>query len=257
LVINAAEAIGDKPGVVTITTGQRRIGEHLAAQPGADAITPGEYVFLRVEDTGSGMDKATIAKIFDPFFTTKFTGRGLGLSAALGIVRGHKGFIGVESILGQGSAFQILLPAAHEKIQSGRGSVAPPLRAAGSGLILIVDDEEMVRRTAAVALEHCGYQVMEAGDGLEAIELFKIASNRIALVLLDLSMPLMTGEDCLNQLKQIRPDVPVLLSSGFPEADAIRRFKASGFSGFLQKPYTAMRLAEMARAALSGVRQPL
>jgi nitrogen-specific signal transduction histidine kinase/CheY-like chemotaxis protein len=252
LVINGAEAIGDHPGSVTVTTGEQQTvdGESIGTTVGADPVTPGKYVFFEVQDNGAGMDGATIAKIFDPFFTTKFTGRGLGLSAALGIVRGHEGFMQVASSPGRGSTFKVLFPAAREKI------TPPPVRVvnedlSGSGVILLVDDEVLVRRTAATTLAHHGYTILEAGNGLEAIELFQRNSSRIALVVLDLSMPLMGGEECLSRLKSIKPDVPVLLSSGFSETEAARRFQSTGVASFLQKPYTAQQLAELVKAALS------
>ena len=253
LVINAAEAIGDHHGSVTVTTGEQQIvdGESIGTTIGADPVTPGRYVFFEVEDDGAGMDEATIAKIFDPFFTTKFTGRGLGLSAALGIVRGHKGFMQVASDPGRGSTFKVLFPAAEEKI------APPPVREVkdhltGSGLILLVDDEELVRRTAATTLAHLGYTVLEAGNGQEALEVFQRNSSQITLVILDLSMPVMNGEESLKRLKNINPDVPVLLSSGFSETEAGRRFQSAGVTGYLQKPYTARYLAELVKAALNG-----
>jgi len=255
LIINAAEAIGDKPGLVTVTTGEQEIvdSESRGNTVGADLITPGRYVFFEVEDDGAGMDEATIARIFDPFFTTKFTGRGLGLSAALGIVRGHKGFMQVVSSPGRGSTFRVLLPATQEKI--GRQLVSEEKAdLTGSGVILVVDDEELVRRTATTTLAHLGYTILEAANGQEAIEVFQRNSGRIALVILDLSMPVMNGEESLKRLKSIKPDVPVLLSSGFSETEAARRFQSTGPATFLQKPYTAQHLAELVRAALNGTR---
>jgi two-component system cell cycle sensor histidine kinase/response regulator CckA len=253
LVINAAEAIGDNPGTVTVTAGEQQIvvGEAGGGTIGADPVTPGRYVFFEVEDNGAGMDEATIAKIFDPFFTTKFTGRGLGLSAALGIVRGHQGFIQVASSPGRGSTFKVLFPVAREKTEP------PPVRdvkddLTGSGIILLVDDEELVRRAAAAMLAHLGYTIIEAANGREAIEQFQRNLSQIMLVILDLSMPVMNGEECLRRLKSIKRDVPVLLSSGFSETEAARRFQSAGVATYLQKPYTARHLAELVKAALSG-----
>ena len=254
LVINAAEAIGDRPGAVTVTTSLEHFDEESSgAFRSADELEPGEYVSLEVRDNGSGMEEATIAKIFDPFFTTKFTGRGLGLSATLGIVRGHQGAIRVDSHPGEGSVFTVLLPAAQAKMQAVTTPEISQADLNGAGAVLVVDDEEMVRRAAVVALEHCGYTVITASNGKIAADLFKKFSGRIVLVILDLSMPVMNGEECLRELKNIQPDIPIILSSGFSESDTVQRFHDSTFSGFLQKPYTARRLAEMAKNALSSV----
>jgi CheY-like chemotaxis protein len=254
LVINAAEAIGEKPGVVTVTTDEQQIadGEASAATIGADPVTPGRYVFFEVQDTGAGMDKATMAKIFDPFFTTKFTGRGLGLSAVLGIVRGHQGYIQVESSPGRGSTFTVLFPAAAEKSMAQAEHAEKENDVTGSGVILLVDDEELVRHAAAAMLAFQGYTVLEASNGQEAIELFQQNPTKIKLVILDLSMPVMNGEECLKRLKSIQPDVPVLLSSGYGESEAARRCQAEGLSIYLQKPYTARHLAELVKTALSS-----
>jgi PAS domain S-box-containing protein len=251
LIINAAEAIGERTGTVTVTTGAQQIAdaETNPATIGTDPIAPGTYVFLEVEDTGSGMDKTTMAKIFDPFFTTKFTGRGLGLSAALGIVRSHQGFIQVTSNPGQGSTFRVMFPAGQEK------PAAEPARAqkddlTGSGLILLVDDEELVRGAASAMLSFLGYTVLEASNGQEAIELFERNSSRVQLAILDLSMPVMNGEECLRRLKSMRPDLPILLSSGYSETEAARRLQTAGLATFLQKPYTAQHLADLVKGAL-------
>jgi CheY-like chemotaxis protein len=252
LVINGAEAIGEGPGVVKVTTGIQYLDEHargIATLPG-EVTKPGRYVSLEVRDNGCGMDEATLGKIFDPFFTTKFTGRGLGLSATLGIARGHQGLIQVDSRPGEGCAFRVLIPAAEESVPAAPAPEPATEDLTGSGVVLVVDDEEVVRRAAAVALEHCGYAVITAVEGKAATDLFRRFSTQIVLVVLDLSMPVMNGEECLQRMKGIQPDGPVILSSGFSEADTVERFHVRGFAGFLQKPYTARRLAALAHAVL-------
>ena len=252
LVINGAEAIGERPGTVTVTTGVQHLDEHStgAATLSNDAVKPGTYVLLEVRDDGCGMDEATIRKIFDPFFTTKFTGRGLGLSAALGIVRGHQGLIRVDSRPGEGCAFRVLIPAAEERAPAAAAPEVGTEDLTGSGVVLVVDDEEVVRRAAAVTLEHCGYTVIMANEGQAAIALFRKFSSQIVMIVLYLSMPVINGEECLRLLKDIQPDVPVILSSGFSEADIVARFQVGGSAGFLQKPYTARHLARLAHAVI-------
>ncbi len=254
LVINGAEAIGaDCEGSVHVTTALREVSRQDIEQAvAAGEISPGAYVVLEVRDTGSGMDEATLSKIFDPFFTTKFTGRGLGLAAVLGIVRGHKGALKVSSSPGYGSTFQVLLPA----------SAAPPRRRernkpsgrglAGAGTVLVVDDEEIVRRTAQSTLEAFGYKVIAAENGLDAVELFDRRREEISAVLLDMTMPVMGGEEALGHLQQIDAKVKVILSSGFNEVEAVQRFAGKGLAGFLQKPYSAEDLARKVKEVMAG-----
>ena len=232
LTVNAAEALGDRPGAVTITTYSRTTDAEL-------------QVVLEVKDTGCGMDAETQARAFDPFFTTKFTGRGLGLSAVMGIIRAHRGTISVESAPGKGSTFTVVLPAMAPDTAESR----PDLH--GDGNILVVDDEELVRRMARFTLERCGYTIELASDGKSAVEAFAARPRDFAAVLLDLTMPVMNGEEALERIQQIRSDVPVLLSSGFSEGEALRRFQDRGFAGFLQKPYTATALARKIQHAVS------
>lgn len=252
LVINGAEAIGERNGSVRITTARQNVDEAwLRTSDVAGEIGPGEYVHIEVQDTGCGMDADTRKRIFDPFFTTKFTGRGLGLAAVLGIVRGHKGAIKVYSAPGRGSTFKIILPAA-QAARPAKPAVAetPPL--GGSGTILVVDDEEVVRRTAKSALQRYGYTVVTAENGREAIDIFRGMIGRISMILLDMTMPVMGGEEALRTLKTIDPGVKVLLSSGFNEVEAIRRFTGKGLAGFIQKPYTAAALADKVRLVLES-----
>jgi two-component system cell cycle sensor histidine kinase/response regulator CckA len=252
LIINAAEAIGDQNhGTVSVATRSQVIDEsrirHIVP-PGE--LKPGVYVTLEVEDTGCGMDESIVSRIFDPFFTTKFTGRGLGLAAAQGIVRGHKGAITLHSVPGKGTAFRVFFPASPAREEPVRQSVSPEL-SKSSGTILVVDDEEIVRRTAKSALERKGYSVLVAENGREAVEIVRSAPGAISAVLLDLTMPVMDGEETLTALRKMRPDLPVILSSGYNELEAVRRFDGKGLSGFVQKPYSASVLAEKIRSALA------
>jgi signal transduction histidine kinase/ActR/RegA family two-component response regulator len=245
LIINAAEAHPpDVEGHVTVETGVAHVNDaYLRNTLAADSAGPGEYVYIEVRDSGCGIDPATLSKIFDPFFTTKFLGRGLGLAAVLGIVRGHHGALKVISKPGKGSTFRVLFPAAGaaetpRKTTSGKADLA------GTGTILVVDDEEIVRKIARSTLERWGYEVVTAENGQIAVDLFAQVADKISLVLLDLTMPVMNGEQTFRRLQQIRQDVRVILSSGYDEADAMARFRGARLAGFIQKPYTAAQLAE-------------
>ena len=245
LLLNAGEAIGGDTGLITVRTGVQAVDERPLRHDleGAE-LRPGIYVFLEVRDTGCGMDGATKAKIFDPFFTTKFTGRGLGLAAVAGILRGHKGAIEVTSQPGKGSCFVALFPAA--EVAPSPSPVPARGRKAlrGSRTVLLVDDEELVREMAKRSLEPLGFRVLLADSGLAAIDLFKKEPKRISLVILDLSMPGMSGEEILSELRKIRSKVKVIVSSGNGEAEAKRAFQGQRVAGFIQKPYSSSQLAD-------------
>ncbi len=248
LVLNAAEAIGSHDGLISVRTGTQIVDSAYAQlHPELADLKPGPYVLLEVRDTGCGMNDAIKAKIFDPFFSTKFTGRGLGLAAVAGIVRGHKGAISVASTPGQGSCFTVLFP---EATGAPRHVLAPAPNAAlrGTGVVLVVDDEPLVRGMAKTALELHGYTVLVAENGLAAIDIFKRYPGEIALVVLDLSMPGMSGEETLPELRRIRPGVKVVVSSGYSEAEAMNMFQGQQVAGFLQKPYSSLGLAEKVKA---------
>ena len=250
LVINGAEAIGPEGGTVLVRTGVQDVDEqYIDAISGAgESLEPGRHILLQVHDTGCGMDEDTVKKIFDPFFTTKFAGRGLGLSAVLGIVRSHHGALKVYSHPGRGTTFKLLFPISKEAdVEAGRPA-ARDLE--GSGTVLIVDDEELVRQTASHALERYGYRTVLAQNGREAAEVYR-REPEISLVLLDLTMPVMSGEETLRQLQAIRGEVRVLLTSGYSEAEAVQRFAGKGISGFLQKPFTAAGLAERVKQVIA------
>jgi CheY-like chemotaxis protein len=244
LVLNAAEAIGSRDGLISVRTGVQNVDDaYVRLHPEAAELKRGEYVLLEVRDTGCGMSDATKAKIFDPFFSTKFTGRGLGLAAVAGIVRGHKGVISVTSVPGQGSCFTVLFPATARRGQEA-DSPAANTALRGAGVVLVVDDEPLVRGMAQRSLELHGYAVLVAENGRAAIDLFKRYPGEIALVVLDLSMPDLSGEETLPELRRIRPGVKVVVSSGYSEAEAMTMFQGQPVAGFLQKPYTSTRLAE-------------
>jgi CheY-like chemotaxis protein len=248
LVINGADAIGDERGTVLVTTGSHDIDDIYAQSLfAAEALSAGRYVYLEVHDTGCGMDEATKAKIFDPFFTTKFHGRGLGLAATLGIVRSHRGAIKVYSSPGRGSTFKVFFPAV-------AGSATRPLAVGphfrGKGLVLVVDDDEGVRAAVSSLLRYFGFSVIEAFDGRHGVQAFIEHQSECVLVLLDMTMPELGGEEVFREIRRIRSDVPVILTSGYNEIEATRRFTSKGLAGFLQKPFTPAELAQRLRAAL-------
>jgi PAS domain S-box-containing protein len=253
LVINGAEAIESGVGTVTVSTGLREIdASYVKDNLAGDNIPPGAYVVLEVHDSGVGMDTTTQAKIFDPFFTTKFAGRGLGLAAVLGIVRGHKGALTVYSEPGKGTTFKVFLPVAGAGTPA---SIEPgaALEFRGEATILVVDDEEVIQRTLKAALERYGYTVVSASGGEEAARIVKEMRDPIELVLLDMTMPVLSGEETFKRLQAIRRDLPVIATSGYNEVEALRRF-GDGLSGFIQKPFTPRQLAERIRAVLERKR---
>jgi C4-dicarboxylate-specific signal transduction histidine kinase/ActR/RegA family two-component response regulator len=236
LVINASEAIGDKSGVIAITTGCMDCNQNYLKDVWLDDnISEGLYVYVEVADTGCGMDQATLEKIFDPFFTTKFTGRGLGMSAVLGIIRGHKGAIKVYSEPGKGSNFKILLPASEKPAELFNVELSKN-DWKGSGKVLLVDDEETVRGVGTEMLKELGFDVLTACDGRDALEVFK-KNLDTRFVILDLTMPHMDGEQCFRELHQVKPGVKVIMSSGFNEQEVTQKFVGKGLAGFIQKPY--------------------
>jgi len=245
LVINASEAITDKSGFIAVTTGLTRADRtYLAGAYFARELPEGDYVSLEISDNGGGMAPEVLEKIFDPFFTTKFTGRGLGLAAVLGIVRGHKGALKVFSEPGWGTTFKILLPCA-EGVAEELACATPDLVGwKGSGLVLVVDDEETVRVTTARMLEASGFTTKLADNGRSGVEEFLLAPDEFTLVMLDLTMPHMDGDEAFRAIRASRPNARVLLMSGFNEQEATARFTGAGLAGFLQKPFTFPALRE-------------
>ena len=249
LVINASEAFREKSGMISIATGLMRADRaYLAEAHLSPNIPEGDYVFLEVTDNGSGMDAETKAKIFDPFFTTKFTGRGLGLAAVLGIVRGHSGALRVSSEPGQGTTFKLLLPRADGPADDLQNSTVTRTPWRGTGTMLVVDDEDSVRTVSTRMLEAMGFTVRPAMSGNAALEIFREHRKEIVGVLLDLTMPQLDGAATFKEMRQIDPDIRVLLMSGFTEQDAVNRFAGKGLAGFIQKPFKSETLQSKLRA---------
>jgi two-component system, cell cycle sensor histidine kinase and response regulator CckA len=235
--VNASEALGEDNGTIVIATDALYLDKATCAVFSGDPEIPeGPYVRLEVADTGCGMAPQTLQNIFDPFFTTKFTGRGLGLAAVHGIVRGHRGAIQVTSEPGTGTTFQVFFPASGPSV-SVADDETPTISWRGDGTVLIVDDEEIVRDIARRIAEQAGFSVLVAGDGEEAIRLYRQHQNRITCVLLDLTMPKMDGVATLRELRRIHPEVHVILSSGYGEEGATKGCSELGLAGFIQKPY--------------------
>ena len=252
LVINASEAIGERSGVITISTGAIDCTREYLTETYLDEnLAPGLYVALEVSDTGCGMDRETQSRIFEPFFTTKFTGRGLGMAAVLGIVRGHKGALKVYSEPGRGSTFKLLFPVAEDAVDMGNHTAEKADGEwRGEGTVLLVDDEETIRALGKRMLERMGFEVLTAEDGREAVELYRTHREDIRIVLLDLTMPHMDGEETFRTLRGMDPGVRVVLSSGYTEHDVVARFAGKGLAGFMPKPYTLKGLKERLRAVL-------
>ena len=250
LVLNAAEAVGGDGGTVTVKTDLVHADRALLSQGYiADELPEGMYVLIEVSDTGLGMTDAVKKRIFEPFFSTKFQGRGLGLAAALGTVRSHRGTMIVQSTVGEGTTFSVLLPASN-RIVMAASIPAAPKSWKGQGLVLVVDDEESVRKVAARMLDRMGFRVAHASDGQAALEMFERAPGDYAAVLLDLTMPRMGGQEALAAIRRICPDVPVVLSSGYHEPDAVKSMEAAHGVQFIQKPYKYDELATRMRDAL-------
>jgi PAS domain S-box-containing protein len=253
LVINASEAIGEHDGVISVSTGTRECSaEYLRKSYAHEDSTPGLYLALEVSDTGSGMDTETQARLFEPFFTTKLTGRGLGLSAVLGIVRGHKGALALESKLGRGTTFTVLLPASKAEAGAALRKTSSPMadRQTG-GTVLLVDDEKTLLTLGAAMLSRLGFAVLTAADGEEAVAVYREHMDEIVLVLLDLTMPRLDGEGSFQALRALDPGVRVVMTSGYSEQDMATRFAGKGLAGFVPKPYTLAELAERLQAALA------
>lgn len=246
LVANASDSIRERSGVIRISTSERVFDQDdLDRMYVPNDLQPGPLVVLEVSDTGCGIEPETLGRIFDPFYTTKFTGRGLGLAAVLGIVRGHGGGIDVRSVGRRGSSFFVVLPRAEgaDEDQSG------PSRESKKRLILVIDDEETVLDVSRAYLEQAGFAVVTAEDGRRGLEVFREQGAMVDCVILDFTMPGMGGREALIEIRKIRSDVPVILSSGYDEDEVVGHIGDEAVSGFIQKPYGGAALIERLRAA--------
>ncbi len=248
LIINASEAIGSRSGTVTLTTGQLHCSdEYLSTVLPGRELEAGEYVFLEVSDDGAGMSEETVGRIFDPFYTTKLAGRGLGLSAVMGIVRSHSGALKVYTEEGKGTTFKVLLPAAAGEAEETFGAEVAgerPVSIRGMA-VLVVDDEPAVLDVASRMLESRGALALTARGSEEALEIYARRKEDIDLVLLDMTMPHMDGAEVFRRLRAADPEVAVVLSSGYSRTDAVKGFEGKGLEGFIQKPYTIDDLVDV------------
>ncbi|MEE9384045.1 MAG: response regulator [Nannocystaceae bacterium] len=252
LILNGSEATTGPGGRVRLTTGRQDIdAAYLRTVTLGQDVGEGTYVFVEVSDNGCGMHPDTVAMIFDPFYTTKFTGRGLGLAAVQGIVRGHLGALRVYSEVGEGTSVRLLFPEGRETSSRLNPVASSDVEWKGRGLVLVVDDEPALCRAMSRMLELMGFEVLTAPDGVAALGLYRRRAAQMAVVLLDMTMPGLSGEQVFREMRVIDPKVPVILMSGYNEQDATSRFAGEGLAGFLQKPFRYDALLDMVRSAVS------
>jgi CheY-like chemotaxis protein len=256
LIINASEAIGNNQGEIIVSLAKTTV---IAGESDKDyhgkTMPPGEYVCLEVTDNGCGMDEETKWRIFEPFFTTKFTGRGLGMSAVLGIIKSHGGALQLFSQPGQGTTFKVYLTVQPNDASAAENSSPPPrsVQWIGSGTVLLVEDEDAIRFIAKSLAERSGFTVLEAANGKEALELYQKHSADIILVITDLGMPVMDGYELYLELKQLKPELPIIVSSGFGEGEVLSRISLHDRVDFISKPYNADQFREVLRSVVGSV----
>jgi two-component system cell cycle sensor histidine kinase/response regulator CckA len=254
LIMNAAEAIGESQGRISIKTQPQQFHEERIVGTTAvvvDGPLSGDYIVLDVIDTGGGMDAATIGRIFEPFFTTKFTGRGLGLAAVMGIIRGHHGRLQVTSEVGKGTVFSIFLPSVAGHAEGLPAPTVHRAAAAKRATVLVVDDDAAARSITTDILQRHAFTVITVNDGQEAVDTYTAHSADIDCVLLDLIMPRMNGIEALQRIHQINAQALVVLMSGYSEQEATKHIAPTQLAGFLQKPFTMATLLQMVRQVVN------
>jgi PAS domain S-box-containing protein len=254
LIINASEAIGTDQGEVNVSLAKLEvIADKIFEDYNGKPIPPGQYACLEVTDNGCGMDEATISRLFEPFYTTKFTGRGLGMSVVLGIIKSHDGALQLFSKLGQGTSFKVYLPALVNELCGDENESSTASEAwQGSGTILLVEDEEQVRLIAKELLEMFGFTVLEAESGKEALEVYQNNSTEITLVFTDMGMPVMDGYELIEKLKNLNPELPIIVSSGYGDAEVSARIGRDNIAGIISKPYNSDKLQEVLKSVVKG-----
>ena len=251
ILANSNEAIEDE-GLIRITAENKDLDEAFTKHhPG---LKPGPYVCLTVEDDGKGMDEETTSRIFEPFFTTKFHGRGMGMPAVYGIVKNHDGWIYVDSELGKGTTVRIYLPAISAGSREGEKAVTQPEveLGIGEGTILVIEDEEVVIEVTQTMLERLGYRVMVARTGKAAIHIAETFDGQIDLALLDIKLPDMEGGKVYPLIMKARPDLKVIVFSGFAIEGPAREILDAGAQDFIQKPFSLATLSEKVKEVLEG-----
>lgn len=252
LIMNASEAIGDKRGSISITTGLMECDRtYLNESLLGDKLSEGTYVYLEVADTGCGIDNENLKNIFDPFFTSKSSGRGLGLAAVFGIVRDHNGAINIHSEPGQGTTFRIIFPPSDKPPVQPSQETQYDEKWRGAGKILVIDDEETVCRVIRKTLEFVGFTILTSSNGSEGLKFFKRDAHEFSLVILDLTLPDLSGEEVLNRMRRVRADIPVILISGYNEQVLTNRFAEKGLVYFVPKPFTPQTLIAKLKNALN------
>ena len=256
LILNAAEAIGTEQGNITVSLDIAAIesGQGEKEYLGKE-IAPGSYICLKVTDNGCGMDEETKQRIFEPFYTTKFTGRGLGMSAVLGIIKAHNGALQLTSQVGFGTTFTVYLPVQSSKTVGDLLPLVSLMPWQGDGTVLLVEDEPQVSMVAKALLQALGFSVLLAENGQIALEMYQKHAEYITLVLTDIGMPVMDGYQLIHKLKTLNPELPIIVSSGFGDAEVTSHIHEN-IAGVVSKPYSFGQLREVLKRVAEGVKEP-